>query len=275
VNRAVKTACLTALALGVCAGTLGALQSRFAPKAFEAHPLVTLMGGFRGIVAEIIWFRADRLQDTGRFAELAQLATWLTALEPQNGDVWAYQAWNLAYNVSVMMPDAADRWRWVEAGLKLLRDEALKVDGDDPVIHRELAWLFLSKLAGRLDDAAPYYRAEWKKRCAATDREGIAALYGTTAARLDEVDRAYRPLDWSNPFAGAVLWADTGLLHVGPDAGNAAFLRQILYQALMGFSLSDSAFAPLALREMENAARLRGDTFLDDIMNRWRAKYAL
>ena len=64
----------------------------------------------------------DRLQDEGRYVELAQLATVLTRMEPHTPEVWSHAAWNLAYNVSVMMPTPADRWRWVEAGIRLLRD---------------------------------------------------------------------------------------------------------------------------------------------------------
>ena len=36
------------------------------------------LGGLRSIAAEVVWFRMDRLQDEGRYVELAQLATVLT-----------------------------------------------------------------------------------------------------------------------------------------------------------------------------------------------------
>ena len=49
--------------------------------------IVAGLGGFRSIVAEVVWFRADRLQDEGRYAELAQLSTWLTYLEPHTPEV--------------------------------------------------------------------------------------------------------------------------------------------------------------------------------------------
>src|SRR2546426_7953234 len=37
--------------------------------------------------------------------------------------VWRYQAWNMAFNISVKFRDPADRWRWVSRGIELLRDE--------------------------------------------------------------------------------------------------------------------------------------------------------
>ena len=45
------------------------------------------IGGFRSIAAEIVWFRADRLQEEGRFVELSQLASTLTFLEPHTPEV--------------------------------------------------------------------------------------------------------------------------------------------------------------------------------------------
>ena len=98
------------------------------------------------MAAEVIWFRADRLQEEGRYVEMAQLASALAFMEPHTPEVWSYAAWNLAYNVSVMMPDAPERWRWVEAGIRLLRDDGLRLNPRDPVLYRELAWMFLAKV---------------------------------------------------------------------------------------------------------------------------------
>ena len=100
------------------------------------------LGGLRSIAAEVVWFRMDRLQDEGRYVELAQLATVLTRMEPHTPEVWSHAAWNLAYNVSVMMPTPADRWRWVHAGLRLLRDEGLRFNPRSSDLLRELAWMF-------------------------------------------------------------------------------------------------------------------------------------
>ena len=54
------------------------------PPSPAAELIVAGLGGFRGIEAEVIWFRSDRLWDEGRYGELAQLASWLTFLEPHS-----------------------------------------------------------------------------------------------------------------------------------------------------------------------------------------------
>ena len=73
------------------------------------------LGGFRGLIANALWIRANDLQNDDKFFEAAQLATWITDLEPSFSQVWLFQAWNMAYNISVKFKDFPDRWRWVAA----------------------------------------------------------------------------------------------------------------------------------------------------------------
>ena len=75
--------------------------------------LLVALGGSRGIIAEVLWWRIGDLQRQNRYAELVPLTDLLVTLEPSSPDVWAYNAWNLAYNISVMHQDPEDRWRWV------------------------------------------------------------------------------------------------------------------------------------------------------------------
>ena len=42
----------------------------------QANLVIAGLGGFRGILSEIVWFRADRLQNEGRYAEMAQIASY-------------------------------------------------------------------------------------------------------------------------------------------------------------------------------------------------------
>ena len=120
-------------------------------------------GGFRGLVADALWMRAGTLQQEGRYFELVQLADWITKLQPRFASVWAYHAWNLAYNISVMMDDHADRWRWVRHGVNLLRDEGLRYNPGNASLHRELAWLFFHKIGADFDNAHMHYKREWAR----------------------------------------------------------------------------------------------------------------
>src|SRR6059058_4733491 len=89
------------------------------------------LGGFRGLISNVLWIRATDLQDEDKFFEMAQLADWITELEPHFVQVWLVQAWNMAYNISVKFTDYSDRWRWVKRGFELLRDEGLRYNPNE------------------------------------------------------------------------------------------------------------------------------------------------
>src|SRR6266571_8664759 len=124
------------------------------------------LGGFRGLIANVLWIRANDLQQDDKFFEMAQLADWITKLEPHFVQVWLVQAWNMAYNISVKFKDYPDRWRWVERGIRLLRDDGLRYNRNETLIYRELAWFFQHKMGQNLDDANMYYKQEWANEMA-------------------------------------------------------------------------------------------------------------
>src|SRR5580704_7328507 len=89
------------------------------------------LGGFRGLISNYLWIRANDLQQDDKFFEAAQLADWITDLEPHFAQVWVFQAWNMAWNISVKFKDFTDRWHWVEHGMELLRDDGLRYNPDN------------------------------------------------------------------------------------------------------------------------------------------------
>src|SRR5438093_3512585 len=137
------------------------------------------LGGFRGLISNALWIRAMDLQDEDKFFEMAQLADWITKLEPHFVQVWLNQAWNMAYNISVKFKDFPDRWRWVQRGIALLRDDGLRFNPNEVLIYRELAWFFQHKMGQNLDDANMYYKQEWLKE--------MATVFGKQTPNLDEL----------------------------------------------------------------------------------------
>ena len=67
----------------------------------------------------------------------------------------------MAYNISVKFKDRPDRWRWVERGIELLRDQGLRYNPDDVFDLPQLAWFFQHKMGQNLDDANMYYKQQW------------------------------------------------------------------------------------------------------------------
>ena len=184
------------------------MRSESAPVLSEGA--LAAMGGLRAIAAEVVWFRADRLQEEGRYVELAQLAETLAFLEPHTPEVWSYAAWNLAYNVSVMMPTAADRWRWVLAAIRLLRDSGLRLNPNSPELLRELAWMFELKLGTDLDSAAGRYREEWAAIVEDVRRRGAWEELGMDPKTMLGIEQMTGFDDWTDPQLSAIYWAVLG-----------------------------------------------------------------
>lgn len=181
----------------------------------EAAPVMVegalaALGGLRSIAAEVIWFRADRLQEEGRYVELAQLASALTFMEPHTPEVWSYAAWNLAYNVSVMMATPEDRWRWVQAGIRLLRDEGLVLNPRSADLYRELAWLFELKIGASVDSAAPVYRQKWRAIVEDVRRRGAWEELRMDPKEMLRIEQATGFDDWTDPQLSAIYWGARG-----------------------------------------------------------------
>ena len=228
----------------------------------NAPPLLAFttvaLGGFRGLISNYLWIRSNDLQLDDKFFEAAQLANWITDLEPHFEQVWAFEAWNMAFNISVKFKDASDRWRWVEQGIELLRDRALRWNPDAPLIYQQLAWLYQFKMGQNLDDANLFYKQEWAREMAPFfGPEGTnfdALIHPQTAAatnnalRLREkykidpvfgqgVNTEYGPLDWRLPEAHAIYWAALGLQKAKENPDNVKTndlpqLRRVIYQSM-------------------------------------------
>lgn len=182
------------------------------------------LGGFRGILADLLWMRAGRMQDEGRYFELVQLSEWIARLQPRSPEIWAYHAWNMAYNLSAMMEREEDAWRWVESGLRLLREDGLRENPGSTTLHRELSWMYLHKVGSDDDHRGPYYRA----RLAAGEGRGELP----DAAAKAELERMFGPLDWGTASAQAMYWAWTGLPYARTDREDLD-LRRLVYQGAL------------------------------------------
>jgi hypothetical protein len=229
----------------------------------NAPPLLAFttvaLGGFRGLISNFLWIRANDLQQDDKFFEAAQLANWITDLEPHFTQVWIYQGWNMAYNISVKFKDFGDRWRWVQNGIELLRDRGLRYNPDDMLIYRELAWFYQHKMGANLDDANVYYKTQWAIEMTpffgprgtnfdallnprtAEDRTNVFVLrntYKIDPVFAQKVNTEWGPLDWRLPEPHAIYWGSLAIEKAKehPDKvtpGDIITVRRIIYQSMM------------------------------------------
>ena len=213
------------------------------------------LGGFRGVIADLLWLRASSLQQDGKYFELVQLADWITKLEPRMKQVWAFHAWNMAYNVSVLFSNPDDRWRWIRQGITLLRDEGLRYNPGEPNLYRELAMIYAHKMSGNSDQMNSYYKRWWAEEmgklfdgprpdfAAPRSDERVQRMineYKLDPATMQQVDRKYGPLDWRLPQAHAIYWAWCAKKYaVGFDAIQ---IDRTIFQAMADAALQGGLF---------------------------------
>jgi hypothetical protein len=225
------------------------------------------LGGFRGLISNALWIRASDLQDDGKYFEMVQLADWITKLEPHFTQVWLHQAWNMAYNISIKFKDMPDRWRWVQRGIELLRDDGLRYNPNDTLIYRELAWFFQHKMGQNLDEGHIYYKQQWANEMSKVlgtntvtkasgmerpdwdellnpqteeARERVKLLeekYKMDPRVMKDVDDRYGPLEWRLPEASAIYWAALGLKQAEKNESRVnkddlITLRRVIYQSM-------------------------------------------
>jgi hypothetical protein len=226
----------------------------------NAPPVLTFttvaLGGFRGLIANVLWIRLNDLQEQDKYFEMVQLADWITKLQPHFVTVWIHLAWNMSYNISVKFNDPHDRWMWVQRGIELLRDDALRWNPGEPLLYRELAWHFQHKMGHNLDDAHHYYKIMWAKEMhgvfgggrpnfdelitpksddAKARSELLRAKYKMDPTWMKEVDDAYGPLEWRLPESHAIYWAYLGLAKTKHDnlkAKDLITLRRVIFQSM-------------------------------------------
>lgn len=186
------------------------------------------LGALRGVFVNYLWIRATNAKEEGNYYEAVELAEWITRLQPRLPQVWTFHAWNMAYNISVTTQTPQERWGWVNAGIRLLRNEGLRANPNSMAMHKELAWIFLHKIAGFTDDANQYYKRqfayEWQNIL------GRKPVIDPAHRDRDSVIQQY--VDWIQPIVDAPA-TRSGLARENPKAAEIASA----YESTLGEAL--------------------------------------
>ncbi len=126
------------------------------------HPRTVLLqvapGGLRAPLLTYLWLRSQQLKSDGKFFDAQQLRDLICDLSPHFPGVWSFHAWDMAWNISVATHTPEERWMWVSNGIRLLRDRGLYYNPDNLVLHKELSWIFFSKMGQYNDDMHMIYK---------------------------------------------------------------------------------------------------------------------
>lgn len=151
-------------------------------------------GSFRGLMVDFLWGRATQLKEEGKFHEAMELSRWITKLQPRFPEVWSFHSWNMAYNISVATHTQRERWMWVQAGIELLRDEAIPLNPRALQLYKDLSHTFAHKVGQFSDDMHWYYKRqlarEWHELLGAPPVGSTEAMLAWFAP-VAEMDRRY------------------------------------------------------------------------------------
>ena len=124
-----------------------------------------LLGGFRGIVANYLWLRAEENKRDHDWDRLKTNVDLITKLQPHFLSIWTFQGWNLAYNVSVEWDAPEDKYDWIKQGIKFVQQG---VEQQPPLARPDLGHRLVSTTTS---SASP------------TSRSSSAASSATTRTR--------------------------------------------------------------------------------------------
>jgi len=77
--------------------------------------------GLRGPAASLLHLNAIQYQEHKDWAKLKTSVDSIIRLQPHYVEIWKFQGWNLAFNVSREWDKVEDRYYWVKEGLKFLK----------------------------------------------------------------------------------------------------------------------------------------------------------
>lgn len=112
--------------------------------------------GLGGVAANLLWDRAIHYKKTENWDSFMATLNQITKLQPNFVSVWQFQAWNIAYNVSVEFDNYKHRYHWVKKGVNYLI-EGTEYNADEPLLLSEAGWFFGHKL-GRADEYRQFRR---------------------------------------------------------------------------------------------------------------------
>lgn len=103
-----------------------------------------LLGGFRGLVIDVLWLRAVTAKERGRYYESVALFEMISKAQPRFEIVWNYMAWDMAYNIAYEVDDRHGKWLWFLAGIEANAKGARRNPQSERIL-RHLSWMFFHK----------------------------------------------------------------------------------------------------------------------------------
>ena len=134
---------------GLAPAELGAIDPASATMKFA-----TL--GMAPVAKAWLWHKANEYKKMKDWDKLEATVEQIIRLQPNDLEVWDFQAHNLSYNVSVEFDDYRYRYAWVKNGIGFLV-QGTEYNRDEPGLLNQIGW-FTGQKIGRSDEAKQFRR---------------------------------------------------------------------------------------------------------------------
>ena len=117
---------------------------------------ILLLGGFRGPLVMGLWIRAEEEKNQQQWWNVKTYHEIIAHLQPNFPSVYVFNAWNLAYNLSVQWHELENKYVWVQDGARYAQ-KGVWINPESPDILFQMADIYGQKLAASNPERY-YYR---------------------------------------------------------------------------------------------------------------------
>jgi hypothetical protein len=164
-------------------------------------PLLLSMGGFRNIISDILMVRLQYFIEANDFVEVQYLSKLIQELNPDSANLTIFNAWNLAYNVTIVIPDEQTKWYFLNSAIGLLTDAITEENSQKNArLRYELAVLFWNKLSNVSKEEIFYVELWNKKYGLRKNLEDNKSTFDKLKIDIDiarKLEKIYGIQDWS------------------------------------------------------------------------------
>jgi hypothetical protein len=116
--------------------------------------------GLRGPAASLMHLNAIEFQERKQWAKLRSTVDSIILLQPHYVQIWKFQGWNLAYNVSREWDKVDDRYYWVKEGIKFV-SKGTRRNESIPILAHNVGEVVQQKMG--VSDEKKFFRAFFRE----------------------------------------------------------------------------------------------------------------
>ena len=131
------------------------------------------LAGWRAVVADVFWLKADALQYQGKLENILWFLTGITKLQPDLPEVWDFISWHVAYNLFHEVESREDKWALLSRGLDL-GEEGVRKNPKSADLWYSLGYRYYHKFDEHYFPDAPYFRKQFREKTHGRDNYEVA-----------------------------------------------------------------------------------------------------